>query len=111
FPFGITIATDLDFNMNTGSSDGYKQDFTLWNASIAKEVFKSKKGEIKLSVVDLLNENLNVNRSVGMNYIEDVRTNALQRFFMLTFSYKLNRMGGRTMPAVIERATRNIRIQ
>ncbi len=111
FPFGLIVATDLDFNMNTGRSDGFNQNFTLWNASLAKEVFKSKKGEIKLSVFDLLNQNTNVNRHVGMNYVEDVRTNALQRFFMLTFSYKLNRMGGRTMPAIIERATRNIRIQ
>jgi hypothetical protein len=110
FPKGFIFGIDLDYMINSGRSDGYNTSYALLNGSIAKELFKSKKGEIKLSVFDALNQNLNVRRNVQPNYIEDVQSSVLNRFFMLTFSYKLNRMGGRTMPAFIERATRNIRV-
>ncbi|MBA2747074.1 MAG: outer membrane beta-barrel protein, partial [Flavisolibacter sp.] len=110
FPKGIIFSTDFEYTMNTGRSDGFNQNFALLNASLAKEMFKNKKGEIKFSVFDILGQNISVNRNVGNNYIEDVQSSVLQRYFMLTFTYKLNRMGGRTMPAIMERATRNMRI-
>jgi hypothetical protein len=109
FPKGIIFAIDLDYMINSGRTDGFNNSYALLNGSIAKELFKSKKGEIKLSVFDALNQNLNVRRNVQPNYIEDVQSTVLNRFFMFTFSYKLNRMGGRTMPAFMERATRNMR--
>ena len=110
-PKGFILATDFEYTLNTGRSQGYNQNFALLNASIAKNVLKSQKGEIKFSVYDLLNQNISVNRNVGINYVEDVQTSVLQRFFMLTFTYRLNRMGGRQMPAIMERATKNLRIQ
>lgn len=110
-PKGFSIATDFDFNMYTGRSDGFNQNFFLWNASVAKELFKNKKGELRFSVNDILKQNVSINRTVQQNYIEDTRANVLQRFFMVTFTYKLNRMGGRNMPRAMERATRGIRIQ
>jgi hypothetical protein len=111
FPMGLIVATDFDYTMNTGRSDGFNQNIALWNASVAKELFKNKKGEIRLSVNDLLNRNASVNRNAQLNYIEDVRNLALTRYFMFTFTYKLNRMGGRTMPRMVERATRGMRVQ
>jgi hypothetical protein len=110
-PKGFSITTDFDLNMYTGRADGFNQKFFLWNASLAKELFKNKKGELRFSVNDILKQNVGINRVAQLNYIEDTRTNVLQRFFMVTFSYKLNRMGGRTMPAMMERATRNVRFQ
>ena len=111
FPKGIILATDFEYTLNNGRSDGYNQNFALLNASIAKTMLKNEKGEIRFSVYDLLNQNISVTRNVGTNYVEDVQTSVLQRFFMLTFTYRLNRMGGRQMPAIMERATKNIRMQ
>jgi hypothetical protein len=111
FPKGFILSTDFDYTMNTGRSDGFNQSFFLWNASLAKELFKNKKGELRFSVNDILNQNLGITRNANQNYIEDVQNLVLQRFFMLTFSYKLNRMGGRTMPAMMERATKGVRFQ
>jgi hypothetical protein len=51
------------------------------------------RGELKLSVRDILNENIGVSRSADQNYIEDRRVNTLQRFFLLSFTYNLTKTG------------------
>lgn len=110
-PKNFILSTDVDYTANTGRADGFNQHFTMWNASFAKQVFKNKRGEIKASVYDILKQNQSITRNTRDNYIEDVQNNVLQRFFSLSFTYNLNRMGGRNMmPRMMERATRGIRI-
>lgn len=111
FPGHFILATDVDYTANTGRSDGFNQSFTMWNASFAKQLFKSKKAELKFSVYDLLKQNQSISRTVRENYIEDVQNTVLQRFFSLSFTYNLNKMGGKNaLPPMMEKATRNIRI-
>lgn len=109
FPKGFILSTDFDYTFYTGRTDGYNQQFAMWNAGFAKQVLKNKRGEIKLSVFDILNQNTSVTRNIGSNYIEDVQNSVLQRFFMLTLTYNINRMGGKAMPSIMERATKGIR--
>ena len=110
-PKGFIISTDLDYTAYSGRTDGFNQRYLMWNAGFAKQVFKNKRGEIKLAVFDLLKQNQSISRNVTENYIEDVQNSVLQRFGMLSFTYNINRMGGRALPGAIERATRGVRFQ
>ncbi|MEO6252822.1 MAG: outer membrane beta-barrel family protein [Ferruginibacter sp.] len=90
-PAGININNEFTYSAFTGRSNGYNTRVALWNASISKQVLKSKKGEIKLSGFDLLNQNIGVDRNGNANYIEDVQYKTLQRFFTLGFTYSLQK--------------------
>lgn len=90
---GFVIRTDVSHILNTGLSEGFNQNFVLWNAAIGKRLFKNERGEISLSVSDILRQNRNIGRSVTETWIEDTRTNALQQVVLLTFTYNLRNFG------------------
>ncbi len=90
---GWFFQNDLNNQMYNGLSAGYNQSYFLWNMSAGKKLLKSRKGELKLSVFDLLKQNRSINREVTETYIEDVRNQVLQQYFMLTFSYNLRTFG------------------
>lgn len=95
---GLVYRTELNHQFNSGLSESLDNNFTLWNMSISKKVFKKQLGEISLSVNDLLKQNVSVQRDVTAQYVEDVQSTVLQRYFMLTFSYNIRNFGGGKMP-------------
>lgn len=114
FKGNFILATDFDYYINTGRAEGYNQSFPLWNASLSKQVFKKKNGEIKFSVNDILNQNQSITRTTGDNYIQDTRSTVLRRYFMVSLLFNLNRMGGNAqampLPPMMQRGMRNLRM-
>jgi hypothetical protein len=90
------LNNNFNYTINTGRADGYNLNLPLWNVSMAKSFLKNNRAEIKFSVFDLLNKNVGVSRNASQNYIDDSRYNVLQRYFMLTASYRLNKAGSTT---------------
>ncbi len=97
-PKGFSIANEFSFNRNTGYATGFNTSISLWNMGLAKQVFKNKKGEVKMQVFDILNQNVGISRTANQNYIEDVQTKILSRYFLVSFSYNLSKFAGKMMP-------------
>jgi hypothetical protein len=102
FPHGISLASEFTFTKNTGYADGYNTNVSLWNLGLVKQLFKNKKGEIKAQVFDILNQNVGISRNANQNYIEDVQTRILSRYFLLSFTYNISRFAGKSAPKMQE---------
>lgn len=86
---GIVFRSSLMHQYAQGLSDGLDPNYLLWNLSVAKKLFKNQRGELELTAFDVLGQNTSVSRNVTSLYVEDVQTQVLQRYFMLTFTYNL----------------------
>jgi hypothetical protein len=94
---GWFVQNDVNNQSFTGLSEGFNQNYWLWNAAVGKKFLKNQAGELKLSVFDLLKQNRSIARTITESYIEDVQNQVLTQYFMLTFSYRLKNFG--TAPA------------
>ena len=92
-PLSIILTTSVNYDFYRGYGDDFNRDMTLLNASLSKQVFKNKRGTIKLSIYDILNQNKNYSRTTTDNYIEDLRSNTLGQFAMISFMYRFNSFG------------------
>jgi len=89
----LMVNNDFDYYLNTGRANGFNQPIPLWNAYVSLLLFKKQNGEVRLSCIDILNQNKSINRTVGDNYIEDTYTRVLQRFFLVSFMYNFKTFG------------------
>ncbi len=108
---GWVVSTDFDYIHNGGLSAGYNASIPLWNASLAKQIFKKKQGEIKFYVFDLLNQNVSVTRTITDNTISDTRNRVLTRYFMVSLTFNLRKFGAgggqeQRMPALFRNMMR-----
>jgi len=86
-PLGFGIGSNFSYVMNAASTMGFNTHSVGFSAFLSKSLLNNKRGLIKVHGFDLLNQNLNVTRTIGSNYIEDTRINVLRRYFLVGFTY------------------------
>ena len=92
-PFNIVLNQSFNYTINTGRAEGFNTAVPIWNASFSKFFMKNKRAEIKMSAFDLLNKNIGINRNVSQNQIVDRSYNVISQYFLLSFTYSLQKSG------------------
>ena len=95
--FTKTFLAGVDFSktVNNGYSSLLASNPLILNTYIEKQFFKGNAGQLRLQAYDLFNEGTNIGRSVNGTLITDSYTNKLTRYFMLTFTMKLQKFSGK----------------
>lgn len=99
FGKGFVFQTDVTNQSYRGLGQGFNQNFTLWNASLGKKFLKDNRGELKLTLFDILAQNNSISRNVTETFVEDVTSRVLTQYGMLTFTYTLRNFGKAPAPA------------
>jgi hypothetical protein len=92
------LTTSVEYLMYNSKTTDFNQNVELMNLAISRFILKNKKGELKVSANNLFNNNFGVSQTANANYVERSNTNNLGRYYMLSFTYAINKqlnpMGG-----------------
>lgn len=87
----IVLVSEYSNQLYSGLSSNYNKSISLWNAAIGYKFMKNKQAEIRLTVYDLLNQNKSIQRTNTESYTQDLQTNVLNRYYMITFTYNFKK--------------------
>ncbi|MCL2414355.1 MAG: TonB-dependent receptor [Bacteroidales bacterium] len=89
----LFLSSDMNFSVTSGSDDPrFNRNFTLWNAQLSWNLGQNNAGQLRLRVVDILDQNRNGNNRINAteNRIEHIWVNTLPRYVIVSFTYNLN---------------------
>jgi hypothetical protein len=86
---GFILQNEINHQYDNGLSSTYNRNIILWNLSFGKKLFANDNGEIRFSANDLLNKNTSIQHNITDSYTEDVRSNTLGRYYLLSFIYNI----------------------
>jgi len=92
----------FDLNINADVTNYTARSFEesrvvpLLGAQLSYFFMQNNRAALTLSGFDILNKNTGINRISELNYLRETRSNIIGRYFMLTFKYRLNKVGGDT---------------
>ncbi len=86
---GWVIDASINYDIFDKARYGDNNTLALMNGSIMKRLYNNRL-TAKLSAFDILNQNRGIAINAGDTYIEEVSTNSIQQYFMLTLNYRLN---------------------
>lgn len=100
---GSTVFLPKDFEVNSSVNYDWRQktdvfgenrNVVLWNAYVAKRFLKKKTAEVRLSINDILNQNIGFQRSASSNFISENTYSTLRRYWLLGVIWNFSRNPG-----------------
>ena len=86
------IGSDLTYRFYRGYANGFGLPEWRWNMSVNKSI---KSVTLGLKVADILNQTRNMTRTMSAEYVEDVYSNVLGRFFLFSVSFNFGKMNAK----------------
>lgn len=94
WPKNVIFGNDITYTHIGETAPGFDNNYVLWNMSLGYEIWDGD-GTFKVTVFDLLNQNVSTSRRTGEDYIQDTQQLVLNRYAMLSFTYKISKFGGK----------------
>jgi hypothetical protein len=97
WPENLVWGNDITYSYNGNLGSGFDKDAIFWNMSLGLQMFK-KRATLKVLAFDLLNQNINSQRTTGQDFIQDYQGTVLKRYFMGSLTIKFDSFGGKGAP-------------
>ncbi|MBM3916618.1 MAG: hypothetical protein FJ349_03280 [Sphingomonadales bacterium] len=89
-PAHFRFKWEINYTLNRGRAAAFNKDFLIIDAELQKAFLKTENLILGLSINDMLNQNLNLQRTVSSNMITDNYTRIISRYFLVRLTYKFN---------------------
>lgn len=94
WPKNIIFGSDITYFNYGNVSDAFESTSLFWNLSLGYQ-FLDENATLKVKIYDVLDQNISTRRTTGDDFIQDTDQLILQRYAMLSFTYKLDKFGGK----------------
>lgn len=90
-PAKFEAGTDAALNFRQ-KTEVFNRDVNAirWNAFLAKKFWKNNAGEFRLSVFDILDQNIGLQRNATSNFITENSYNTIRRYWLASFTWNFN---------------------
>ncbi len=85
------LAGNLEYLVYQDPANNYRQEIPLLSFSFSRFLLKNNTGELKLSVNNVFDKALGISQRATSNYFERTTSNSLGQYFLLSFTYALNK--------------------
>ncbi|HWK07768.1 MAG TPA: TonB-dependent receptor [Puia sp.] len=93
-PWKMELSSDCNFDIQPRNAAFHTgQNIIKWNGGLTKRVFKNERGAIKLSVVNILNQNTGYSRYASGNVISTNTNTYIPRYGLLSFTWNFSHTG------------------
>jgi hypothetical protein len=94
WPENVIFGNDITFTQFGNVNPDFDNTSWLWNVSLGY-TFADDRAIVKVKAYDLLNQNINTQRQTGDDFIQDTQQLILRQYFILSFTYKFKKFGGK----------------
>ncbi|MEO9952853.1 outer membrane beta-barrel protein [Nonlabens sp.] len=94
WPQHVILGLRGEYNKFGNISGNFDDDSIVLIGSLGYK-FAKDKATVKLKAYDILNQIIDTNRSITGDYVADTSSLVLKQYFMLSFTYKFSKFGGK----------------
>lgn len=91
----LNLGSNFKYDIYTDSNFDSDQAVPIWNGTISYKLLKSKKLNLSLSALDILNKSVGIVRNSSDNYFEEIHKDVLGNYYMLILTYNFGEGGSK----------------